>query len=170
MKDIIVPANLRILFKKPFGDLITGKGLEAAEKAKERLSGRKLIVVGDETLKNMKAIGVSPDLAIIDQKVKRKSVDTELEGEAIKALNPPGWISADLQGKIYSALEEAKPLILVEGEEDLAVLPCILDADWDTVILYGQPNEGLVFVEVNEETKVKAGMIYKTLTSVSEEA
>ena len=39
---------------------------------------------------------------------------------------------------------------MVKGEEDLAVLPCLLIAPEDAVILYGQPNEGLVFVNVSE--------------------
>jgi uncharacterized protein (UPF0218 family) len=38
----------------------------------------------------------------------------------------------------------------VDGEEDLAVLPCLLNSPKDAFILYGQPNEGVVLVKVDE--------------------
>ena len=47
-------------------------------------------------------------------------------------------------------------LVLVDGEEDLAVLPLILILPDSSVILYGQPNEGVVFCEVNPTLRKKA--------------
>lgn len=41
-------------------------------------------------------------------------------------------------------------MILVDGEEDLAVLPCILTAPSGSLVLYGQPGEGLVVCEVDK--------------------
>lgn len=166
MKDLRVPPELRGAFKKPFGELYAGEGLIPAKKIKAVLKGEKLVIVGDVTLRNMLAVGVRPDLAIVDLKSKRKeAADMELEGTVVKAVNPPGMISKDLWDKIHEAIEKSSTTILVDGEEDLAVLPCIIEADWDTVILYGQPDEGIVYVHVNEETKLEAGMILKVLLS-----
>jgi len=44
----------------------------------------------------------------------------------------------------------------VDGEEDLAVLPVLLIAPLGFSIFYGQPNEGLVQVQVTEENKEQA--------------
>jgi len=41
-------------------------------------------------------------------------------------------------------------LIIVNGEEDLAVIPCVLMAPNDSIILYGQPGEGIVVVEADK--------------------
>lgn len=170
MRDLVIPRELRSLFKKPFGDLYTGEGLEAARKVKKELgvgkgeAREKLIIVGDVTLKNMLALGVKPDLAILDYKTERNKEEIqELEGEVIKVRNPPGTISGELWNSIHEGIEKPGSVILVEGEEDLAVLPCILEADWDTVILYGQPGEGIVLIRVDEEKKLEAGMILKVL-------
>jgi len=43
-----------------------------------------------------------------------------------------------------------KVLIVVDGEEDLAVLPCVITAPPGTVVLYGQPGEGVVLCEVDK--------------------
>ena len=46
-------------------------------------------------------------------------------------------------------------LIIVNGEEDLFTLPAILYAPVGTSVLYGQPDEGLVVVSVNNSLKTK---------------
>lgn len=166
MRDLLIPKELRSIFKKPFGTLYAGNGLEAAEKVKEELKDEKLIIVGDVTLKNMLAVGVKPSLAIIDLKTKREIKEVqELGGSVVEARNPAGMISKELWDRIHEAVEKPGTLILVDGEEDLAVLPCVIEADWDTVILYGQPDEGIVLVRVDEEKKLEAGMILKVLLS-----
>ena len=43
--------------------------------------------------------------------------------------------------------------IVVNGEEDLATLPAILYAPLGSAVVYGQPNEGSVLVEVTLEKK-----------------
>lgn len=167
MRDLVIPRELRAVFKKPFGRLIRGKGLEAAKKVKKELRDERLIVVGDVTLRNMRAVGVEPDVAILDLRTERRVDETgetpRPEGRVLKARNPAGTISGELWECIHEAVENPGTTVLVEGEEDLAVLPCILEADWDTVILYGQPGEGIVMVRVNEEKKLEAGTILKVL-------
>jgi len=43
--------------------------------------------------------------------------------------------------------------IFVRGEEDLAALPAILLAPEGSVVLYGQPDEGVVFVSITKSKK-----------------
>lgn len=164
MRDLVIPREFRSLFKKPFGQLFRGDGLEAARKVKKELRDERVIVVGDVTLRNMLALGVKPDLAILDLRTEREKQEKQtLEGRVVKVRNPAGTITEELWESVHEAVEKPGTTILVDGEEDLAVLPCILEADWDTVILYGQPGEGIVLVRVNEEKKLEAGMILKVL-------
>jgi uncharacterized protein (UPF0218 family) len=164
MKDLTISKEIRPLLKKPFGTLIKGKGLKPAEYIKENLKGEKVIVVGDVTLKNILAVGIKPALAVIDLKTKREiKKDSVFKKKTVKAKNPPGMITKELWDKIHESMDKHGSLVVVDGEEDLAVLPCILEADWDSIVLYGQPDEGIVMVKVTEEKKFDAGTIIKMI-------
>ena len=164
MKDLTVSEEIRSLLKKPFGKVFKGKDLKPAEEIKRNLKGEKVIVVGDVTLKNILAVGIRPSLAVIDLKTKREIKENSVFNEKVaKTKNPPGMITTDLWDKIHESMDKKGSLIVVDGEEDLAVLPCILEADWDSVVLYGQPDEGIVLVKVTEEKKFDAGTIIKMI-------
>jgi uncharacterized protein (UPF0218 family) len=45
--------------------------------------------------------------------------------------------------------------ISVNGEEDLLVLPVCVYAPENSVVLYGQPNEGLVIVKITPQIRNK---------------
>jgi hypothetical protein len=165
MRDLVLPEELRGLLKKPFGKVYKGKGLKPAKEIKKVLKGEKVIVVGDRTFKNMLEVGVTPSLAIVDLKTKRKIKEEfkKTEGRYLQAKNPAGMITEDLWDKIHEGLKKDGTILLVDGEEDLAVLPCIIEADWDSIILYGQPDEGIVLVRVDEDKKFDAGSIIKLM-------
>ncbi|MBO5839983.1 MAG: GTP-dependent dephospho-CoA kinase family protein [Methanobrevibacter sp.] len=116
-----------------------------------------LISVGDQTTKNLVDNDLIPDLGIIDNRIQRKDHNYDIirTENILEADNPAGTITENLWETIEEAIsltlkDSEKRIIVVEGEEDLAVLPCLLIAPEDAVILYGQPNEGLVFVNVCE--------------------
>ena len=116
-----------------------------------------LISVGDQTTKNLVDIDMIPNLGIIDHRIQRKNHNHDIirTENILNAVNPAGTITEDLWETIEEAIgltlyDKENRIIVVEGEEDLAVLPCLLIAPEDAVILYGQPNEGLVFVNVSE--------------------
>lgn len=72
--------------------------------------------------------------------------------------NPPGYIATTLVHAVHQAIERRlrggkRSIIRVIGEEDLAGVPAILLAPLGTVVLYGQPGEGMVAVDVTEEKK-----------------
>ena len=46
--------------------------------------------------------------------------------------------------------------IIVEGEEDLLALPLFLIVPQGSILLYGQPSEGLVVVKINSKVRKKA--------------
>ena len=69
--------------------------------------------------------------------------------------NPAATITKDLIDLIRESLHGTTHVkIVVEGEEDLATLPAILYAPLGSVVVYGQPNEGSVLVDVTPERKL----------------
>ncbi|MDG7054637.1 MAG: GTP-dependent dephospho-CoA kinase family protein, partial [Nitrososphaerota archaeon] len=65
---------------------------------------------------------------------------------------------------IEQAITSKPPVrIIVDGEEDLLVIPVCIYAPENTIIMYGQPNEGLVVVTVNEEIKKKTKSILEAM-------
>ncbi|WP_457554527.1 GTP-dependent dephospho-CoA kinase family protein [Candidatus Pyrohabitans sp.] len=170
MKDLKLPDELRSYLRKPLGELFTGAGIEAMEQAKQKLGKGSLIVVGDESYRNALKLGLKPKLAVVDFRVKREGIEEyALEGEVRKVRNPPGWITRELWDAIHEALNsEGEQVILVEGEEDLAVLPCIIEAEWGDDIIYGQPGEGVVLIHVDDDAKFNAGSIFKVILSRDE--
>lgn len=140
-------------FKKPLGKLYPNFEDAIPEIKKAEF----LISVGDQTTKNLMDNDLTPDLGIIDNRIQREDHTHNIiqENNILEAENPAGTITDDLWETIESAIEAIKTdgikrQIIVKGEEDLAVLPCILIAPEETIILYGQPNEGLVFVKASD--------------------
>ena len=72
------------------------------------------------------------------------------------ARNPPGTLTDEMVQALQDAVREPPVLILVEGEEDLAVIPLVLCAPEGAAILYGQPGRGVVVCEVNDRARRKA--------------
>ena len=149
----ILDENLIDEFKKPLGKLYIDfeDAIPMIKKADF------LISVGDQTTKNLLDNDLIPDLGIIDNRIQRKDHNHDIirTENILEADNPAGTITEDLWETIEKAIslsldDRENRIIVVKGEEDLAVLPCLLIAPEDTVILYGQPNEGLVFVNVFE--------------------
>ena len=145
-KDIIVE------LKKPLGELYP----DFEDAIDEIKSSKFLISVGDETFKNLTEYELYPNIGIIDNLIQRKNHthDVIRADHILKADNPAGYITDDLWETIGQALELSDNgecyVIEVAGEEDLAVLPCIIMANPETTILYGQPNEGLVLLKVSD--------------------
>lgn len=155
--------NMISEFKKPLGKLYPNFEDAIPDIKKADF----LISVGDQTTKNLKDNDLTPHLGIIDNRIQRKDHSHDLiQNNILEANNPAGTITDDLWETIESAIKAIntdglKRQIVVKGEEDLAVLPCILIAPEDTIILYGQPNEGLVYVKASDvKSKAKELMSY----------
>jgi uncharacterized protein (UPF0218 family) len=156
---------MRTSLKKPLGLLVPGDGDEAAGRVKDMLSGARVIVVGDASYENLLGVGVKPHMAVLDFKVKRKPY--KKYPAKVSVPNPAGYIT----GQIWDAIAEnldSGGIIGVEGEEDLAVIPVVLEADFGDVILYGQPDEGMVYIKVDEDIKEKIAMLLKIMESLQE--
>jgi len=138
---------------------VKGKEDEVSRKVSNFIRRRnpcKVITVGDVVTRNMISAGVKPDLSIIDGKTLRgseKRIDYPIN-KTYRLVNPAGVIVADAWKVIGKALKEKKKTqIVVEGEEDLLGIPVVLLAPTESLMLYGQPNEGIVIVDVNDEIR-----------------
>jgi uncharacterized protein (UPF0218 family) len=160
--------------KRPLGTLYVGKGRDTIEKfVGELASPTKLISVGDVTTFHLLEAGIIPDICIVDNRTKRKPVATHMSArnmdtdyEEVSVDNPAGIITDELIKTLSEAFDSEKPLrIFVRGEEDLATLPVILMAPLGAVVLYGQPDEGVVFVKVTEEKKEEIRVLFEKLVS-----
>jgi len=68
--------------------------------------------------------------------------------------NPAAEITPQSVDVIKKAFTMKSPVrIFVNGEEDLLVLPVCIHAPENAVVLYGQPNEGLVIVQITPEIR-----------------
>ena len=118
-----------------------------------------IITVGDRTTEKMIEYGIVPSLQIIDGFEKRKQREFPKLGNASELMidNPAAEITLQSIEIIKKAFEMTPPIRLtVNGEEDLLVLPVCIHAPNNSVVLYGQPNKGLVLVEITTEIRNKA--------------
>ena len=149
----ILTDELRELLKKPFGKVY---------KELPPING-KVISIGDITTKNLISKNIIPNLSIFDLKTKRNiPVDIPHKFKKVfKVNNPPGCISNDAVEKIkyLSKIDCEDTALVVCGEEDLLTLLVIKYFPEDTTILYGQPNEGVVMLKINNELKNKINKI-----------
>jgi len=145
----------RDFLKRPLGALF--RDINSAAEALNKLHPIKLISVGDAVTSELISFGIKPDTIVVDFNVMRSPVKEEMKikienfnAKSVKVKNPPGAITEELR----MALEIDPPVkIIVDGEEDLAALQAVIAAPVGSVVAYGQPNEGIVLVEVTEEKK-----------------
>jgi len=146
--------------RTPFGPVMESLA------AMQRIWARRpqlLIAVGDETLFRLLENGIKPDIGVFDLRCRRASIGEMKErlilnaaGNAIVARNPPGAITPELRAAVDESLLEGGRWIRIDGEDDLAALVFFARAPDGAVVLYGQPNMGLVFAEVDDEIRGRA--------------
>ena len=148
-----LPDEHRALFRNPFGTLY-----RELSTALPQLTGRAIYTVGDVVTANILAAGILPTIAIIDGYTRRLPCPPALLHQARQILvkNPAGTITDDLISAIKDAVDDPPALIVVDGEEDLAVLPVILAVPDGGTLLYGQPGEGAVLCTVDQQAKERA--------------
>lgn len=154
-KKLVLPDNLRSKLQQPWGEI--------SNEVPVGIDGSKTITIGDIAAQTFNNKKVGQFLSIIDFVVQRqiRFHDFSELGFAHqnieKAINPHGTITPELFKAIQKTFKTTgEKIILVEGEEDLAVLPVLLVAPLGFLIFYGQPNAGMVKIEVTEENKEKA--------------
>jgi uncharacterized protein (UPF0218 family) len=167
-----VTPELRLKLRKPFGTLIQGSFVQTMDKLEvivKRKKPPKIVSVGDAVSQNLHAYKIYPKLSITDNKCMRKQLKTEaFEGKkVVRVKNPQGTITEEAIAAIRDALESDGYFhIIVDGEEDLLALIAVLYAPETSLVVYGQPYEGIVVIEVTPEKKKDAGEILNAMKTV----
>ncbi len=137
--------------------MLWGSGIEDnIEHLKEYLNEKQppfFATVGDYVTTHVLDAGLHPEIAVVDHKIMRREVTpVEFKCDHLTANNPAGTITAEAQEALYNALESENGFrLVIDGEEDLLVLPLMTILPINSVIIYGQPKEGMVVILLDEE-------------------
>ena len=139
-----VPEDKREIFKERLGS-------ELKESELINHKDKRMITVGDVVSLTMRRNGIRPILSVYDGYTERCEMTdfaALVEGEEKEVVaNPAGTITDELDDAVRNALTAGTTdLIRVEGEEDLALMPCILHAPEGTEIVYGWPGKGMMVI------------------------
>lgn len=155
-----LPEKLRPELAKPYGKLYRD-GEKVLERVEEISLAKLTAIVGDFVTYCAFKVGILPQIVVIDGKTLREKnleFKVPMDYERIEVENPPAHISPQLVNAIEKAVKRAeegkRTLIFVIGEEDLAVMPLGILMPENSLILYGQPKEGVVAFMIDKEKKL----------------
>ena len=170
-KDVLaITPILRRELKNPMGILFKGTPEETMNQLSQLILKEKpqyIISVGDVVSQNMLKQRFPIQLIIVDNKVMRnpaKPIKARVPRK-VNIKNPPGTLTPEAWAAIEQALKQEQPTqVLVDGEEDLLALVAILKAPKTSLVVYGQPHEGVVVVKVDDSIKEKVKRIIQEMT------
>jgi uncharacterized protein (UPF0218 family) len=156
-KTYILLEKLRGKLRKVWGIPIFGKKKEVKEKFEKLLKKgnfKKIITVGDYC-----SLSLPSNVKIFDGKIKRRKIKKILP-YSLKCKNPKGRIQKEVWQIIKRAIKENKN-IFVEGEEDLLVIPSVLLAPKNSIVVYGFPKRGICAIKIGKRMKRKIKNLLK---------
>lgn len=147
---LVLPEEHRRLFKEPFGVLY-----RSIDEVLPLIKGKDVYTVGDVVTHNLLKKGITPTVAVVDGYTMRSPCNRMMavHGECIQVKNPAGTITDELICALEHAVRNPPSTIIVDGEEDLAVIPLVLTANDGAIVLYGQPHKGVVLRTVDSEAR-----------------
>lgn len=164
-KTLLLPKDTREKLKQPLGLLI--KDFKSWVASQNLLDTSSMVAIGDVVTKSFNALSLKPKISVVDFHVSRKKQFYNLgelgflgEEKIIRVDNPAGCFTPLLFKAIFRIFHPSSSkeriALVVTGEEDLLVLPFLLLCPLGFAIFYGQPEKGVVKVDVSEENKQKA--------------
>jgi pantetheine-phosphate adenylyltransferase len=159
---LILPSHLRTTLKQLIGEIVPEQDLADILKTD---SHRMVISVGDMTTKRLLENGIVPTFAAIDFQIERQRFDWDKilydrliqDAFVLEKKSGPGYISHDVMNVVEdwfgNSHTQSHAVLIIDGEEDLLVLPIVVEAPLGSILYYGQPKQGMVRVEITEEKK-----------------
>ncbi|MFC7074992.1 GTP-dependent dephospho-CoA kinase family protein [Haloarcula halophila] len=171
MATLELPETLRAAFKEPLGPIYTDTAALLAD------AGDPIVAVGDIVTYHLLEAGRTPELALVDGRTHRSTVDEEIEAAVggfdrrVTVENPPATLTEALLAAIRDGLDDGgTTLIVVDGEEDLAALPAVLAIPTTGSVVYGQPEEGMVLVTPDGAARDRARSLLERMEGDSDRA
>ncbi len=168
-RDLKIPDHVRPELRKKHGSAMKGGWGEITEKLRKESEGKVLLIsVGDHCSYNLIEHGLEPSMIIIDGKEKRKKFGKKIRYEypATEVKNPAGEMTLEMWKTVEKVMPELelgmKHKIIVEGEEDIAVLPCIMFSPEGTIIVYGLFDR-LIKIRVDRKVRKRAEGILREI-------
>jgi len=164
---------LRKKLKAPLGLLVKGSFEETIKELKKIVGKEKppkIIAVGDVVSSNLMKHGIYPQVFIVDNRVMRESITPIWmnANETILVKNPAGTLTKEAMEGVQEALNREYPVkVMVDGEEDLLTLVAVAHAPENSLVVYGQPHEGVVAVATTKEKKDEVRRIIKAMVPVA---
>ena len=153
----------RRIVRKPLGILLDEEGFR---RLLEDFKGV-IISVGDVVSQSLLDLGFNPGVCVVDGKTLRTclhSVESfQQDRTVLRLVNPPGTISEEAWSVFKEALDSQPSTILVEGEEDLLTLVAVETAPVGSLVVYGQPGEGVIVIKVDASSKKNVSEILGTM-------
>ncbi len=116
-------------------------------------------------------LGLEPSPAVYDcatLRASRRCPEPPPGYMVLRARNPAGTLTLELVEALAAAASHRRAAVLVDGEEDMAVLPLILLMPRGSLIIYGQPFLGVVSLEVDDLTRWQAIVLSSCLEAPGE--
>jgi len=149
-----LPDEHRDAFRAPYGRLYP-----SIDAARAVLAGRAVLAVGDVVTAGLLSNGIVPAVAVVDGFTARDVPvpPVELPGaRVLRVRNPAATLTDALEAAVRDGLARPPALIVVDGEEDLAVVPLALAAPDGAALVYGQPGKGVVVSTIDPERRALA--------------
>jgi len=162
--------SLRLKLSKPFGSVYNANDAISKLRAVKSL----LICVGDTSSLFIIKNKINANIFVYDKICKRKPIKQKDVDKIINhcnqnhlhticVKNPASTITNNLKLAINLCIKNKSGAICVEGEEDLASLVAFCYAPLGSVVVYGQPNKGLVIVNVSAKKRSESKKLLKKI-------
>jgi len=143
--------------RHPFGQLYPVEKLYQLKQKLVAATGKTVIAsVGDVVSSFLLGNGINPEIIVFDGKTLRGPTDTPIISKdyaRYAVRNEAGSISQEAMLVIRRLAASIKPgqrvCVQVDGEEDLLAIPLIAYLDASSIVIYGQPRQGVVMVTGN---------------------
>jgi len=121
------------------------------------LNSPKIALIGDSVTQYFIDHKLPFNYCVIDHLVRRQPYKVDLKSSkptlTLTTNNPPGKITRQSFNTIQKLLNSDSGLIDVSGEEDLLGFPFALLLPINSLVIYGQPKQGIVIIRLTETKK-----------------
>jgi len=149
MKTYFLPDKIRPKLQVAWGLPLYGSVEEVGlqySKFMAKKKYRRVVTVGDFC-----SLHLASDVKIFDRKVQRQAFRHDFTC-AKDVKNAPGTVQKETWPIVKDAIKN-KTNVCVDGEEDLLVIPAVLESGDKNLVVYGLPNKGVSLLETTAKTK-----------------